>query len=466
MSKGTDVLKRVYDHLPAPLRSLAATARGYQLLRWRFGPESEQLIEAALERERLTPDQLRAWQEERIAELLHRAATRVPYYRDYWTDRRRHGDQRSFERLEHWPVLTKDTLREQPLAFVADDCEPKRMFPVQTSGTTGKPMRLWRTRAANRAYYALMEARIRRWNGVSWTDRAWAILGGQGVVPAGRTAPPYWVWNGAMHQLYLSANHVSPESAAAFHGALEHYRPTHLIAYASSASALAHELTQSGLEYRGFKAVIANSEPIRPSQRAAMTKAFGAPVRETYGMVETVAGASECAEGRMHLWPDMGMVEVFDDSEDQLVAETAPGRLICTGLVNPDMPLIRYLVGDRGSLASAGEACACRRSLPILKSIEGRSNDLLLAPDGRRVYWLNPVFYGVPVREAQIIQEELRRVIVRYVPDATFDDASGATIAARLRERLGDVDVRLERVAEIPRGPNGKFKAVVCQVAR
>ena len=65
-------------------------------------------------------------------------------------------------------------------------------------------------------------------------------------------------------------------------------------------------------------------------------------------MAEIVTAAGECNEGQLHLWPEVGWVEVFDNN--QLVNDGTPGELVCTGLLNIDMPLIRYRVGDRGAL--------------------------------------------------------------------------------------------------------------------
>ena len=64
------------------------------------------------------------------------------------------------------------------------------------------------------------------------------------------------------------------------------------------------------------------------------------------------------------------------------------------------------------------------------------------------------------LKEAQIIQQSLDRVLVRVVPAAGFDSSAEARLARSLRERLGPVDVRFERLDRIPRGPGGKFKVV------
>src|SRR6185295_18022612 len=92
---------------------------------------------------------------------------------------------------------------------------------------------------------------------------------------------------------------------------------------------------------------ITNAEPLFDYQRSVIAKAFRCPVRETYGMAEIVATASECGEGALHLWPEVGCVEVFDG--DHPAGNGSSGDLICTGLFNADMPLIRYRVGDRAT---------------------------------------------------------------------------------------------------------------------
>ena len=169
---------KIYHKLPYPAKVLAASARGRHLNRWRYGPETEPLVAQYLAHDRWSTHQWRAWREERLAFILRRAAADVPYYREQWARRRAAGDRAPVELLESWPVLSKEALRAQPKAFLADDCDPKTMFYEHTSGTTGKPLHIWLSRTTVRAWFALFEARSRRWYGVDCRDR-WAILGGQ-----------------------------------------------------------------------------------------------------------------------------------------------------------------------------------------------------------------------------------------------------------------------------------------------
>ena len=459
----SDMLLQIYHRFPGPFRSIPASLHGLRLRSSRYGPETEILVTQALEREHWNPEQWKAWREERLSFVLNRAATRVPFYRELWANRRRHGDRTSAAYLENWPILEKERLRENARAFVAEDCEVRRMQHVRTSGTTGKSLELWRSKETERAWYAMFEARCRRWYGLSRHDR-WAILGGRLVTPVHLRRPPFWVWNAALHQLYMSSYHLAPDLIGHYLDALSRYRIKYLYGYTSALYELAQEVLSRGRGELKIAVVVTNAEPVFAYQRRVIEEAFQCPVRETYGMAEVVAAASECEKGRLHFWPELAEVEVVEDNLP--LNEGASGDLLCTGLLNADMPLIRYRVGDRVSLAKADEACSCGRTLPILTAIEGRIDDVLYTSDGRRVGRLDPVFKtNLPIREAQIIQETLDRVRVCYVPSGQFTHEAARSITDQLSARLGTVRVDFEEVNEVPRTANGKFRAVVCNLA-
>lgn len=459
----SDWLLQLYHRLPGGARSLAVSLRGFYLRRSRFGPETESWVQEGLAHESWSLQRMAHWQQEELAKLLQRAATRVPYYREQWAQRRRCGDRASWEHLENWPVLEKEPLRDNPRAFLADDCTVRRMFAEHTSGTTGKPLELWRSRETVRRLYALSEARERRWFGVSYRDR-WCMLGGQIVAPANRRQPPFWVWNRGMNQLYMSSYHLAPDLIGYGLDALVRYRIQYVFGYTSSLYALAQELQHSGRPGLKMAVALTNAEPVFDYQRQLIAAAFQCPVRQTYGMSEIVTLATECPAGQLHLWPEAGITEVLDG--DRPVPRGTCGDLVCTGLLNKDMPLIRYRVGDRGTLAASDSSCACGRRLPVLAAVEGRSDDVLYTADGRRVGRLDPVFKArLPVREAQIVQETLGRIRVRYAPLPGFTAHSERSIIDRLRARMGQVEVVLEEVAELPRTSNGKFRAVICNLS-
>ncbi len=454
-------LIRVYHRLPPQAKWVAAAAVGLYLRRWRYGPKTDQLVAEALERDRWPAERWKAYQQERLAYVLHRAATRVPYYRDQWAARRAAGDASSWEQLENWPILEKDALREHPERFLADDVNPRTMFEEHTSGTTGKPLKLWWSKDTVRHWYALNEARSRRWYGISRKDR-WAIIGGRLVTPVTARRPPFWVWNSSMRQLYMSAYHLSPDLLPSYLDALGKYRVTYLFGYSSGLHALAEAALRLGRTDVRLAVAITNAEPLLDHQRHAIESAFRCPVRETYGMAEIVAGASECECGSLHMWPEVGVVEAV--SGTRRVQPGVLGDLVSTSLLNADMPLIRYRTGDAVRLST--DACICRRHLPVVRALEGRTDDLVVMQDGRKVGRLDTVFkQGLGVTEAQIIQETYTRFRLKYVPANGSSAVVEDRLAQRLRDYLGAVEVICEAVDHVPRTDHGKFRAVVSQLS-
>ena len=120
------------------------------------------------------------------------------------------------------------------------------------------------------------------------------------------------------------------------------------------------------------------------------------------------------------------------------IVEDAGDRLLVTNLFNYAQPLIRFEVTDVMSFAD--EPCACGRSLARVRSIEGRTDDVLHLPgtNGHDVL-VHPMQFGIvtadpAVREFQVVgsRDRLRlRVVLR-------DDADAEAASDRLRERVGD----------------------------
>lgn len=459
---------RIYHGTPVPCRSLLASLHGWALERWRYGHRGDALATEMLQRDSWSAADWATWQQTRLAEVLAHAARHVPYYRDYWQRQAppvRPGEPAPWLQLANWPVLRKDTVRTHSDLLSADNIARRDCHCDSTSGTTGTPLRITHTQATAGLWFAMFEARVRRWHNVSRHER-WAILGGQMIVPVTRREPPFWIHNYWGHQLYLSAHHVSAANARHYAAALTRFRPTHLIVYPSSATVLADAILDQRLTVPPLRVLFSNSETLLPRQRERLAAAFQCPVVNTYGSGEMCVAASECAHGSLHLWPDAGVVEVLEDAADRPAAPGATGRLVVTGLSNDAMPLIRYEIGDRGAVAPPGPVCACGRALPVLQTLEGRTNDLITALDGRRVFWLNPVFYGLPVCEAQIVQTSRTAVEVRLVAAAGFGPDTAAEIRRRLAERVGsEMSLTIMEVAAIPRDASGKFRAVISLVS-
>lgn len=451
---------QIYHHLPPWARNLAASLRGYYLSWWRYSAKTEKLVVDALERENWSREQLESWQNERLAYILERAVTKVPYYREYWQKRDANLDD--WKKLDNWTVLKKDALRNNHNAFLSEDKNPKQMFLEHTSGTTGTPVTFWCDRATLQNWYALVEARWRLWYGVSRKDR-WAIIGGQQVIPFNQEKPPFWVWNSGLNQLYMSALHIKPDFLKHYLDAIRRYSIVYLYGYSSSLYWLAVTALENKVKL-DMKVVITNAEPLYDFQRETIAQAFNCPVRETYGLSEMVCAMSECEYEKLHLWTEAGYAELLDEN-DNPVKNGEPGRLICTGLLNEAMPLIRYEVMDMAQFPKSEVGCQCGRNLPVVEKVLGRLDDSIVTKDGRKLALLDIIFgEHLHIREAQIIQETLDLLRIKVVPANGWSELDKREIESAVRQRVGDVEVRIEAVTEIERTFAGKLRVMVSKI--
>ncbi|HEU4855154.1 MAG TPA: phenylacetate--CoA ligase family protein, partial [Nitrosospira sp.] len=143
------------------------------------------------------------------------------------------------------------------------------------------------------------------------------------------------------------------------------------------------------------------------------------------------------------------------------------GEIVVTHLATKDFPFIRYRTGDIGVLDS--KLCACGRGLPLLKEIQGRSTDFLVAQDGTVIHGLALIYIlrdVTGISNFKIIQESLNLTRISVVLDSALGPETIAKIEQGFKARLGQgVDIVIEEIAEIPQEKSGKFRYVVSKVA-
>ncbi len=388
------------------------------------------------------------------------AGRRVPYYRDMFG--RLGIDPQGWQCLDDLaeiPVLTKNDVIAEGDRMVAEG-GPWLRFKGSTSGTTGQAMAGWRDRASIAFEQAFID-RQARWAGFRKGERrAW--LRGDPVVPPAQSDGPLWRMNRADNTLMLSSYHLTPDNGAGYIEALEKFDPVMIQAYPSSVGYLARWLEEHDRNYRGksLRGIVTSSETLREEERRIIEKRFGCLVFDWYGAFERVAAIGTCEHGHQHVMEDYGCVE-FEANGD------GSSNLIATGFGNLLMPFLRYRADDRVVLADPDFACPCGRSFRVVERVLGRVDDAIRTPDGRHVVMLDWIFSGLfGLVEAQVVQERLDEVVIRIVAGADFNHRDEQALLLRARERLGQqVIIRIERVDEIPRTRNGKFRQIVSRLS-
>jgi phenylacetate-CoA ligase len=259
--------------------------------------------------------------------------------------------------------------------------------------------------------------------------------------------------------------------------ALNSFQPESLTTYPSTAALLAER--QLAGELRIAPQVIATGGEVRtPEMEERIVDAWSRRPFNIYGATETGAyTAVECdRHAGLHLFEDQVLIEVVDD-DHRPVPDGEPGsRLLITNLYNRTQPLIRYELNDLVTVSP--DPCPCGRPFPLLKSIEGRSDDVLEMPatDGGTIK-VHPLTLRSPLAGIAALSEY--RIVYgagKLRVEAVMNGGGDSEEACReIEARLGAAlleggaqapPIHVKSVGTIPRHPHsGKHKVVEVEAA-
>lgn len=459
-------LEKIYPYVPPMLQNIGLSLYGIQYHHERFGGNFKKYVSGFQERDRWSAAQMTAYTGECLQNLISRAFDKIPHYRTAWQKAgfTANGLKKiTLSKLSTLPVLTKQEIRSNPRAFLAEGARPGPSY--MTSGSTGTPLVCYYGPEDHRKFIAAREVRSFGWAGTS-IHKSRSMIGGRLVIPQANAKPPYHRINWIEKQIYFSAFHIKPENVPYYVKAMNRHRPCVYTGYAYSHYLLGRMMLEQNLilDYEP-EALILGSEKMTAGMKEVIQKAFRARAYEEYGAVENCLLATECEKSQLHISPDFGIVEIVDQ-EGRPVPPGREGRILCTGLLNETQPLIRYEIGDVG--IGSEEKCPCgREGMPVLKEVSGRIEDVVVGPDGREMVRFHGIFIGLPdILEGQIIQQEKDLFHVRVVSTRELPEKTCEIIRLRFMERLGKVRVLIEKVSAIERTERGKFQAVISRIKK
>lgn len=410
-----------------------------------------------------SPEQLQALQVDRLRALLTESGRSVPYYRDLFRAQGFDPAQvSSIADLQRLPFLTKPLIRTHTDALKHEQAQGLARF--NTGGSSGEPL-IFFIGTERVSHDVAAKWRATRWWGVDIGDPEIVVwgspieLGSQDRLRAWRDK--------LLRTELLPAFEMSEARLDGFIAAIRHRKPKMLFGYPSALSHIARYAEKRGqrMDDLGVRVAFVTSERLYDDQRATISRVFGCPVANGYGGRDAGFMAHECPHGGMHLTAEDIVVEIVDP-EGRVLPPGEAGEIVVTHLATRDFPFIRYRTGDVGMLADA--RCACGRGLSMLKEIQGRTTDFVVAADGTVMHGLALIYIlrDVPgVRQFKIVQESLQATRILVVGDDAFDPACVPEIQAKARARLGpQVCVTVDLVGAIPPERSGKHRYVVSHV--
>ncbi len=407
---------------------------------------------------------LRELQVQRLRALLLHVAEHVPYYRLMFREIDFNpASVTELTALGQLPLLTKGLIRANLEAFKADDARDLARF--NTGGSSGEPL-IFFIGKERISHDVAAKWRATRWWGVDIGDPEIVVWGSP--IELGAQDRLRALRDQVLRTRLLPAFEMSEQKLDEFIAAIRAMRPRMLFGYPSAISHIARHAQKRNqpMNDLGIQVAFVTSERLYDDQRDTIASTFGCRVANGYGGRDAGFIAHECPQGGMHIMAEDIIVEIVDSS-GRTLAPGQPGEVVITHLATREFPFIRYRTGDVAVLDD--KPCRCGRGLPLLREIQGRTTDFVVAADGTVMHGLALIYIlrDLPGVEAfKIIQESLERTRVLVVPNQAFDEATRTTIQTGLARRLGDrVDIVVELVEEIAAEKSGKFRYVVSHVA-
>jgi phenylacetate-CoA ligase len=410
---------------------------------------------------------VRMAQERRLRATVAYAHAHVPYYRE--TMRRLilgPEDLGSAGELARLPLLERDHLQRDPEYFVSREWPADVCVIMQSGGTTGAPLTIFRDppslfleaahRERMRSLIARLAGRRGRYREAHIRPDDSSVATAIGALRR-RTLLPTGV---RVHRRAFSMF----RSPAELITELDEFRPDVITSYGSYLEALFGYLREHAPRVALPRVAVHGADALSPETREWAKTELGIEVLSSYNAIETPQIGFDCEYHRgHHLNVDLCPVRLVRPDGSDAPGE-ATGEIVVSNLVNRATVLLNYRLGD--VVTRVEDPCPCGRTLPLYSYLERRGTRWLDLGGGRRMH-SQALKLVLRARRGiwryQIVQETLDRFLLRLVPSPEFDrEVTKSQVLEQFRHQLGnEIAVRVEFVTDLPRGPSGKVQPIV-----
>jgi phenylacetate-CoA ligase len=410
-----------------------------------------------------TYEELKKLQEKKLKKIIYHAYHNVRFYHDIFKENKLlPSDIKTLEDLNKIPIISKEKIRANyPDNIVAKNVNLSKCKIWQTSGSTGIPTKTAYDKKADDFAKAII-VRSYIGNGLKLFDR-WCVLGPEDYI---LEKPKTYFVNqklGIFSPFYVSLFDSMEKKVSL----IKKINPRVLDSLSMDLYLLAKYIDENHIGGINPEIIITNGEIIVDPMRKYINKVFNVELSDLYGCYEFRRTAWECPchEG-YHIDVDSLIMQFIRNGEE--ICAGKQGTIVFTGLYNYAMPLIRYDIEDIG--VPSDDFCSCGRGLPIMKILEGKFMDFLVAQNGDMIspYKIKiSITDGVlGINQLKIIQYSKDKIKIQIVKNNMYKDSSTLEITNIFKQFLGkNIDVDIEFVDEIKR-TGRKYKIVESKVSK
>lgn len=375
-----------------------------------------------------------AFVERRVREAIRD----VPYYANYSSLIAGGFD------LKKFPVIRKKDLLGKEHLLVAKKYNKRFLRQVETGGSTGDTLKLYRSVRSIIAETAFI-------------DYVFSLIGKNLNVAVLRgQKPKEGIYEElAKDRILLSSYAINAEALDAYLDVLRRYRISCIHAYPSSLMILSRLIKSKygKADLPCLKGIFTSSEIFSKEDKEFVREVFpNVRIVDYYGHNEQVCCAYSVDGRPFHFFPQFGFVEFLDTGEISNGHRVA--EIVATSVMNRTMPFIRYGTEDYVELDDNNQVV----------SIIGRTSDFIVNKKGDIVPCIVSTrpFTLQNVTNFQYYQEKEGELRFRVVVAKSFSEKDVQYITEDLRNSFDDLmDCVVDVVPFIERTKRGKQKRLV-----
>jgi len=376
------------------------------------------------------------------------------FYRDFF-------EWDGYNEWKNVPIMNKSNLQQPLIQRLSDSYSRKNAYVGKTSGSSGHPFIFAKNKFAHALSWAGFQDRY-SWYGIDLNTSLQARFYGIPLDFFGNVQER--LKDRISLRRRFNIFDLSEQRMETFLKRFKKANFNYLNGYTSAILLFAKFLKDRRIVLKemcpSLEICIVTSERLFENDKKLIEQVIGVPVINEYGASEVGLIAFE---DKNHDWivnaEDL-YVEILDE-QDRILPYGEEGRIVITALYNLAHPMIRYDIGDTGSLSSRSTP-----KKPILENLVGRTSDIARLPNGKVVPGLT--FYYVTktiiedagkIREFVITQTNLDSFEIEYVSDLDLEPAQKKQILKAINIYVGkDLQVTFKRNESLKRTKNGKLK--------
>ena len=396
--------------------------------------------------EKLSKDEAKKYQEEKLKRLLLYAYRNVPYYNKTLKEAKVFDDGKvNLNNFNKIPILTKDIIRKEGKNLYSKE-KRKGVYENTSGGSTGEPVRFLQDKKynewniTNKLYYKLKA-------GQGIGEKELRFWGSERDLLEGQEKLSIRLRNWLYNRREFNTFKMSEKQMFEYVEKWNKFNPSWVECYVQSIYEFAKFVEKNNLRIKSPKnGILTSAGTLTAEMREKIEKVFGCKVYNRYGSREV--GDMACGTGRLKISFWHQLVEAIEEKNNL-------GKIIVTNLNSYAMPLIRYEIGDVGIVNGFEIEEVKGRVVNLFKT---KAGDLI---DGE--FFTHEFYLKDWVGKFQVVQKDYELIEIKIVGEKNKKDMQ--KIEKDIKKVMGqNCNVKWEFVDEIEPTKEGKYLYTVSEV--